>query len=320
VIVWLPVFAASALAAPVVSSQTPSQRAVSEQSDSYQFRVNVNLVSFSVTVLDDKRRLVTGLSPSNFTIYEDGVPQSITVFSHEEVPLRMMVLLDTSSSMQMKLGLAQEAAVNFVRSLKPIDQLEVVEFNDRVRTISPLGSDFEAAIAAIQDTEAEGATSLFNAIYVSLKKLVEPRADVARQALVVLTDGADTRSLVSFDDVLALARKSNVLIYAISLRATKKDLEKDKYREARYALGKLTDETGGVTFAPESIRDLTGIYERIGAELRSQYSIGYSSTNAKTDGSWRRVQVQCDLVGSQVRTRHGYFAPRVARSERAAPR
>lgn len=313
----LVLFAAGLALAPIKPAQ---QTAPARPADAYQFRVNVDIVSFSVTVVDERRRLVSGLSPSNFAVYEDGAPQTISVFSREQVALRMMVLLDTSSSMQMKLPLAQEAAINFIRSLKPADQVEVVEFNDRVRTLAPLGSDFEAAIEAIRDTEAEGATSLYNAAYVSLKKLLEPRADLARQALVVLTDGADTRSLISFDDLLALARKSNVLIYAISLRATKKDLEKDKYREARYALGKLTDETGGVTFAPESLRDLAGIYERIATELRSQYSIGYSSTNAKSDGSWRRVQVHCDVPGSQVRTRLGYFAPRLALRDRPSPR
>ena len=296
--------------------QIPPDRA----DDAYQFRVNVDIVSFSVTVLDEKRRLRTGLQPTDFKLYEDGVEQTINVFSHENVPLRMMVLLDTSASMEMKLPLAQEAASNFIRSLKPADQVEVVEFNDRVRTLAPLGSNFEEAIAAIRETEADGATSLYTAIYVSLKKLTAPRADMARQALVLLTDGNDTRSLVAFDDVLALARKSNVLIYAISLRATKKDLEKDKYREARYALGKLSDETGGLTFAPESIRDLGGTYEKISTELRSQYSIGYTSTNTKTDGSWRRVQLHCDVPGSQVRTRQGYFAPRVARRERPTSR
>jgi VWFA-related protein len=284
------------------------------EDDSYRFRVDVDMVNFSVTVLDEKKRLRTGLEPRNFRVFEDGVEQKISLFSHEEVPLRMVILLDTSSSMRMKLPLAQKAAINFVRSLRPEDQVEITAFADRVLTLAPLSSDFEAMTQAIEETEAEGATALYNSIYVSLKNLAGGPRELARQAIVVLSDGADTRSLVSFEDVLALARKGDVLIYPISLRASKKDLLKDKYREARYALGELAEETGGLAFAPETINDLAGVYEAIATELKSQYSLGYVSTNTKADGGFRRVQILCDVPGAEVRTRPGYHAPRVSRA------
>jgi Ca-activated chloride channel family protein len=127
----------------------------------------------------------------------------------------------------------------------------------------------------------------------------------------VLSDGNDTRSLVTFDDVRDLARKTDVLVYTISLRGQEEDLKKQKYLDAKYELEKLSVETGGSSFAPSGIDDLAGVYERIAAELKSQYNIGYVSTNSKTDGSWRRLQVMCNQEGTEVRSRAGYYAPRM---------
>ncbi|HEX9726026.1 MAG TPA: VWA domain-containing protein, partial [Vicinamibacteria bacterium] len=164
---------------------------------------------------------------------------------------------------------------------------------------------------AIRSTKAQGATSLYEALYISLRSFSRQRDGDERLAVVVLSDGNDTRSLVTFDDVRDLARKTDVLVYTISLRGQEDDLRKQKYADAKYELEKLSVETGGSSFAPAGIDDLAGVYERIAAELKSQYNIGYVSTNAKTDGSWRRLQVMCDQEGTEVRSRVGYYAPRM---------
>ena len=284
-----------------------------------QFRVSVDTVSLAVSVLDDEGRLVTGLPQDNFQIYEDGVKQGIEFFSRGELPLRMVILVDTSGSMHSKIELAQEAAVRFVRSLKPGDQVQVVEFNDRVLTLAEFTTDFDRVEQAIRQTQATGATSLYNAIYVSLKDLHrENSEELDRRAVVVLSDGNDTKSVLGFEDVKDQARKSSVVIYAISLRATDEDLAKDKYRNAKYELDMLARESGGVSYSPEAIDDLAGVYEKIANELKSQYSLGYVSTNAKADGSWRRLQVLSKEAGTEIRTRGGYFAPRPARRQRRA--
>ena len=276
-----------------------------------QFRVSVEMVSLSATVLDEERRLVTDLEADNFIIYEDGVPQEIKVFSREALPLRMVILLDTSASIEERLALAQEAAVRFVDSLKPGDEVKVIEFNSRVLPLTDFTPDFEEAEAAIRSTKAEGATSLYEALYVSLRSFSRYREGDERMAIVVLSDGNDTRSLVTFDDVRDLARKTGVLVYTISLRGQEDDLRKQKYADAKYELEKLSGETGGSAFSPAEIEDLAGVYERIAAELKSQYNIGYVSTNAKTDGSWRRLQVRCIQMDTEVRSRVGYYAPRM---------
>jgi len=274
-----------------------------------RFEVSVDLVSLSVTVFDENRRLVTDLVEGDFQVFEDGDEQELSLFSRESLPLRMVILLDTSLSMQRKMAMAQEAAVRFVRSLKPEDQVKVVEFNDRVLTLNDYTSDFDEVVDAIRRTHSGGATSLYNAIYISLRDLSKPRTGDERQAIVVLSDGADTRSLVPFEDVRELARKADVLIYTISLRNTPDDLKKQKYADAKFELARLSEESGGSTFTPERIEDLAGVYELIAAELKSQYNLGYISKNKTADGSWRRIQLRCNREGMRIRVRAGYYAP-----------
>jgi VWFA-related protein len=279
--------------------------------------VSVDTVSLAVSVLDGEGRLVQGLPAENFQIFEDGVEQEVQFFAAGELPLRMVILIDTSGSMQQKLEFAQEAAVRFVRSLKPGDEVQVVEFNDRVLTLAEFTADFDLVEGAIRATSATGATSLYNAMYTSLKDLHRDRPEeLDRRALVVLSDGNDTKSIVPFEDVKEQARKSSVVIYAISLRANEDDLKKDKYRNAKYELDVLARESGGVSYAPSKLGDLAGVYEQIATELKTQYSLGYVSTNSATDGAWRRLQVISKAPETEIRTRPGYFARRPARLPR----
>jgi VWFA-related protein len=304
-------------------ASAPEGQEPSPRDEPPRFRVSVDTVSLAVSVLDEEGHLVQDLPEENFQIFEDGVEQQIQFFSRGELPLRMVILIDTSGSMREKLPLAQEAAVQFVRSLEPGDQVQVVEFNDRVLTLAELTGDFDQVEAAIRQTEAVGATSLYNAMYVSLKDLYRKgsaaEAELDRRAMVVLSDGNDTKSVLGFEDVKEEARKGNVVIYAISLRANEEDLQKDKYRNAKYELDMLARETGGVSYAPQKIQDLSGVYEQIEFELKTQYSLGYISTNPATDGAWRRLQVLSKAPGTEIRTRTGYFAPRPARRPRRTP-
>jgi Ca-activated chloride channel family protein len=282
--------------------------------------VSVDTVSLAVTVIDDRGRLVNGLAVENFAVYEDGAEQEIGFFARDELPLRMVILLDTSGSMRQKIDLAQEAAVRFVRSLKPGDLVQVVEFNDRVLTLAEFTTDFDLVEEAIRQTAPNGATSLYNALYVSLKDLErESIEELDRRAIVVLSDGADTKSVLGFEDVKEQARKSNVVLYAISLRATDYDMTKDKYRNAKFELDMLARESGGKSYAPEKIGDLAGVYDEIATELKSQYNLGFVSTNDAKDGSWRRLQVVSRESGTEVRTRTGYYAPRPPRRPRRPP-
>ncbi|MGH9319582.1 MAG: VWA domain-containing protein [Vicinamibacteria bacterium] len=278
-------------------------------SDRYQFRVTVDLISLNVTVTDTHNRFVTELLQNDFSVFEDGIAQEISVFSREDLPIRLVLLLDTSASMDEKMGFAQEAAVNFVRTMKDDDLAEVVEFGSKANVLQPSTGDQDLLTRAIRMTQAGGTTSLYNALYISLKNLDRRREDIRRQAIVVLSDGEDTSSLVSFDQVMQLAKDTDVVIYTISLRRPNARRGR-AFSEAEFVLKKLAEETGGQWFFPGQIQELDSAYERIATELKSQYNIGYVSNNPKRDGSWRRVVVQTSFPDFLVRTKLGYYAPK----------
>ena len=276
------------------------------------FRSTIDIVSLNVTVTDDTdSRHLTDLAESNFSVFEDGVSQNIVFFTRRPQPIAMSLLLDSSASMENKLSTLQGAATNFVRRLGPNDLAQVIDFDSRVsirQTFTSTQSDLEAAI---RQGASGGSTSLHNAIYVSLKELGKIRAlneeDVRRQALIVFSDGEDTSSLVSFEEVLDLAKRSETSIYTIALRGS--DTRTRGFHEAEFVMRQLAQETGGRSFFPARIEDLDGVYTQIADELASQYTLGYTSKNPRTDGAFRRVIVQVDREDTTPRTKRGYYAP-----------
>ena len=291
----------------VSAGPTGSQEQVQE--DRYQFRVTVDLISLNVTVTDARSRFVTELLQKDFAVYEDGISQEVSIFSREDLPIRMLLLVDTSASMDEKMGFAQEAAVNFVKTMKEDDLTEVMEFGSKPHILQPFTADTEKLTRAIRMTQPGGTTSLYNALYIALKNLNRRREDIRRQAIVVLSDGEDTSSLVSFEQVLQLTKDTDVVIYTISLRRPSARRGR-AFSEAEHVLKKLAEETGGQWFFPNEIQELDSVYQRISTELKSQYNLGYISNNPKRDGSWRRVVVQTGIADLIVRTKLGYYAPR----------
>jgi len=268
------------------------------------------LVSLNVTVTDGTK-YVTGLEQDDFEVFEDGAKQTLSFFSHVQQPIALAILLDTSNSMEDKLATAQEAATGFVRRMKKDDVIEVIEFNSQVRVPQPFTNDVNALERAIRATTVNGSTSLYNAIYVSLRALKDERAknaeEIRRQAIVVLSDGDDTSSVIEYDDVLDLAKRSETAIYAIGLR--QQETGRGKFKEAEFVLRQLSQETGGRVFFPTSVGELPKIYEQISEELASQYSMAYSSKNPMRNGAWRRIDIRVTKPGLTARTRRGYYGP-----------
>jgi Ca-activated chloride channel homolog len=275
-----------------------------------RFRGGVELVSLNVTVMDGLK-YVTGLEQADFEVYEDGARQDITQFSAIQEPIALAILLDTSNSMEEKIATAQEAAIGFVRRMRKEDAIEVIDFNSHVRIPQPFTNDQSALERAIRMTKVNGSTSLYNAIYVSLRNLKAERArsaeELRRQAIVVLSDGDDTSSLVQYDEVLDLAKRSETAIYAIGLR--QQETGRPRFKEAEFVLRQLSQETGGRVFFPTNVGELPKIYTQISEELASQYSIGYSSKNPMRTGAWRRVEVRVAKPGLLARARRGYYGP-----------
>ena len=284
---------------------------VSAQQDRPAFRAAIDIVSLNVVVTDGSNHYVTDLEQPDFTIFEDGVKQEVSFFSRRQQPIALSLLLDSSASMEEKLPTLQAAASNFVRRLKSNDMAQVIDFDSRVEVRQAFSGNQTELLAAIDQTAAGGSTSLHNAIYIALKELRKVRAvsedDVRRQALVVFSDGEDTSSLVSFEEVLDLAKRSETSIYAIALRGV--DTQSKGFREAEYVMKTLATATGGRSFFPARIEDLSGVYNQIADELASQYTIGYTSKNARRDGAWRRIIVQLARPNVTPRAKPGYYAP-----------
>ena len=312
--------ATTAPAAPAQPAQAPStakpapQTPAPAQGGAPQrpaFRAGVGIVSLNVTVQDAAGHYVTDLEQDDFSIFEDGSKQEVTFFNRRQQPIALSLLLDSSASMEDKLEDLQVAAKSFVKRLKPNDIAQVIDFDSRVEIRQTFTGNLAELEGAIGKTAAGGSTSLHNAIYIALKELKKVRAvnedDVRRQALVVFSDGEDTSSLISFDEVLDLAKRSETGIYTIALRGV--DTQTKGFREAEFVMRQLAQETGGRSFFPSRIDELGAVYAQIADELASQYTIGYTSKNPRRDGAFRRIVVQTNRQGLTPRTKKGYFAP-----------
>lgn len=274
------------------------------------FRAGVDVVSLNVTVSDLDGRFVTNLDQTNFQVYEDGVQQNVTFFTKTQLPIALAMLIDTSASMDENMAIAQEAAIGFSQRLRPEDLAEIVDFDSRVNILQTFTNDAVELEQAIQQTSAGGSTALYNAIYISLRELSKAplrRADVRREAIIVLSDGEDTSSLVTFDEVLEQAKRSETAIYSIGLQSDD-SRSRVGFREADFVLRQLAQETGGRAFFPNEVDELPKIYQDISDELSSQYSVGYISGNPLRNGQWRRIVVRVDRESIEARAKQGYYA------------
>jgi Ca-activated chloride channel family protein len=313
----LPLLLASLASAQQPPSESTSQPPASPPQGTV-FRSGANLVPLNVTVTDSSKQFVKGLTASDFTVFEDGVEQSVQFFEASQTPLDLILLIDTSSSMSDKMDVVHEAAIGFLKTMRNGDRGAVVAFADGVDIVQALTTDRAALEEGVQKTRARGATSLNNALYISLKQFgrgAQLQGDVRRQTIAVLSDGEDTSSLVSFDDVLELARKSGVSIYPIVLQSkyaatrTAAQGQRRYFSESEYSMRTLAQETGAQAFFPVQIFELKSIYASIGEELSSQYSLAYSPANTRVDGRFRRITVRVDKHPElRLRTRTGYTA------------
>jgi len=308
---WIAGAAIVAMALPAAASDGPS----GPESRS-TFKSGIDVVALSVTVLDPQARLLAGLSRDKFSVFEDGVRQDIAYFETSEVPLDLALLIDSSVSMEPKLAFVQKAAAGFVDALREGDRAAVFAFNSYVRPLQAFTADRSLVRQAIQSTTAAGGTALYNAVYVALRAFDKVAEDgrVRRRAVVVLTDGEDTASVLTFDDLMAEAKAAGVAIYTIGLHAEEPgryaaQQGRGYFSTADFAMKQLARETGAKAFFPTGLPSLAEAYAEIGRELATQYAIGYVSRNPMRNGAFRRVTVRVsDSPGAQPRTRTGYLA------------
>jgi len=288
----------------------PQEASTSElrQVDPYTIRINVDMVVLHATVQNHKGILVSGLGKDHFQVYEDGVPQQIKYFSHEDIPVTVGLVVDNSGSMRPKRPEVIAAALAFARSSNPQDQMFVVNFNENVSFGLPADMLFTDQAAqlevALSRIAADGETALYDAVAASLEQLKRGNRD--KKVLIVASDGGDNASKHTLDQVLAMAGQSDAIIYTIDIY-----VEEDPDRNP-HALKQLAKATGGEAFLPESLRDVVPICERIAHDIRNQYTLAYAPTNGKQDGTYRVIAVKAGATGGgrlSVRTRAGYYAP-----------
>jgi Ca-activated chloride channel family protein len=299
------------LAAPASIQQQPPPPANS-------IKMMVGLVVLHATTENKKGVSVSGLDKNDFQVFEDGVAQRIETFSHEDIPVTVGLVVDGSGSMRPKHNDVLSAAQTFIQGSNASDEMFVVNFNEHVSFDLPDDVPFTNKPALLQQALAQspitGETALYDALNAALKQLRRGTRD--KKVLIVISDGGDNASSRSnLKQILTLAVESNAVIYTIGL-FDETDLDKNPA-----ALKQIAHATGGEFFQPETIREVVPLCAQIARDIRNQYTIAYTPTNAAQDGAFRSIQVRAKSQGHDhlvVRTRPGYFAPG-ARSQSTSP-
>ncbi len=274
------------------------------------YRVSVDLINIFCSVWDRKTNsFITSLTREDFTVYEDNKKQEIINFNREtNLPLTIALLIDTSQSVAPKLKFEQEAAINFFQSvLKDQDRAMLVEFDSGVSMIQDFTNDPNLLAKKIRALKAAGGTALYDALYLTCdEKLIR---ETGRKTIVILSDGEDTASRRSFEEALEMALRAEATIYAISTTRGGFFGVDTVSKEGDRVLRKLAEETGGRIFLPFKVEELENSFRQISQELRSQYNIGYISSNPARDGGYRRIEVRVAEKDTRVNFRKGYYAP-----------
>jgi Ca-activated chloride channel homolog len=274
------------------------------------FRTGVDLVNFGVTVTDKKGSLVGDLIAEDFEVTEDGKRQTLSYFAAGDTgppgpELHLGLLLDVSDSMGEDIGFTRTAAIKFLNTLTDAVDITVVDFDTQVRVGRYAQSEFARLVERIRQQKTDGNTALYDAIGVYLDGAA---GQSGRKIMLLYTDGGDTRSALRFSELLDLLKASDATVYVIG----QLEHQTQSNRSAqRLILQQIAEATGGQAFFPLSVKNLDMVYEKVIAEIRAQYTLGYLSTNSALDGSWRKVEVRIVRKESRdyrVRSRKGYYA------------
>jgi len=299
---------AQSLVSNDVKHDTPGQTIKRDQG----VHIDVNLALVNVTVTDPYNRLVTGLEPDNFRIFEDNIEQEVVNFSSEDVPISIGIILDLSGSMVNKLGKAKEAAFQFFKTANPQDEFFLVGFNERAQLLSPFTNNVEDMQSRLLSAAAKGKTALLDAIYLGLSQM--RGASNGKRALLIISDGFFNNRRYTEKDIKRLVREADTQLYSIGI------FEAFEYRSRTpeelngpTLLNEMTELTGGRAFSVDNLNDLPDIATKIGAELRNQYILGYHPSNKAHDARWRKIKIKLrtpkGLPPLSVYAKTGYYAP-----------
>jgi Ca-activated chloride channel family protein len=299
----VPLFTAVVVAVLALTRSAPVDAQAPPQVKPFTLEVEVDVVSVTAVVFDKKGRFIRGLGPEDVELYEDGVRQDVDYFREassdeaERVPLTVVLVLDTSGSMNESMRFLQEAVLNFVYKLEAVDTAMVVSFNDSVKGSAEFTGDIDRLERIVDGLQAWGGTSLYDAIHYSLNRI---RDAAGRKAIIVFSDGADTTSTLRDRDVVDYARAVEATVYCIGFKGA------GPGGSPKGFLKKISKETGGQFFSPGDVGDLIQVFNEISDELKNHYLLAYTPRR-EADGSWREIELKVDRPGAEVRVRKGYF-------------
>jgi Ca-activated chloride channel homolog len=282
--------------------------AIVEAQRSTTFRTGVDLVNLGVTVTDKKGSLVADLTAEDFEITEDGKRQTLGYFAAGDrvgPELHLGLLLDVSESMGEDISFTKTAAIKFLNTLTDAVDITVVDFDSQVRVGRYGQAEFARLVERIRQQKTDGNTALYDAIGVYVDGAA---SQAGRKIMLLYTDGGDTRSALRFGELLDLLKASDATVYVIGELEHQTQSSKSAQRPI---LQQIAEATGGQAFFPLSVKNLDAVYDKVMAEIRAQYTLGYLSTNEALDGGWRKVEIRVarkDGREYRVRSRKGYYA------------
>ncbi|MBX7218442.1 MAG: VWA domain-containing protein [Blastocatellia bacterium] len=286
----------------VLSPQSAVLCATTQESDT--LRINTELVLLNVSVSDEKGKYVTGMKEGDFEIYEDGVLQKLEHFTAEDTPFAAAILIDSSGSMKTKLGRARVAAARFQDLIRTSDAVAIYSFNSVVERVQEFSSEHDVS-NKLWNVEARGATRLFDCLNVSLDGLAERKE--TRRAVVIISDGEDTNSGVTFKHMLRRALDEDVLVYSVDLVDPASMARDAAGLQAGRMLQELAEKTGGKYIRSPGGQLLDQKFEEIVKELRQQYTLGFYPKDSSQNRSYHKLEVKLRRPGLRLRTRQGYY-------------
>lgn len=296
-------FPTALLAVIALSGSSPLNGQEPPSAKPFTLEVEVDVVSVTAVVFDKAGNFVRDLGTDDIQLYEDGVPQDVDYFREassdegERVPLSVVLVLDTSGSMNRSMRFLQEAVLSFVYKLEEVDTAMVVSFNESVKGSAEFTGDLDRLERFVYGLQAWGGTSLYDAIQYGLNRI---RDEPGRKAVIVFSDGADTTSTLEDDEVVDYARAVEATVYCIGFEGS------GPGGSPRGFLKRIAGETGGQFFSPSNVGDLVKVFNEISDELKNHYLLAYTPKR-EADGSWREIELEVDRPDTEVRVRKGYF-------------
>src|SRR5258706_871513 len=297
-------WSACALSATLLFGQSATAQSPAG-GDEFVFTTDTRLVVVHASVLDSKGKLVTTLPESAFKVLENNVEQTIKIFRREDIPVSMGIIIDNSGSMRDKRAKVAAASLDLVKASNPQDEIFIVNFNDDAYLDQPFTNDIKKLETALERIDSKGGTAMRDAVSMSIDYLKD-KGKKDKKVLVVVTDGNDNTSNIGLEELVRKAQQSDVLIYSIGVLSEEEPREA---RKAKRALHDLGIASGGLDYYPKDLAEVDKITPEVAREIRNQYTLAYTPTNAAMDGTFRKITVNVNAPGRlQVRTRNGYYA------------